>query len=156
MAETQALGVRMAELLRPGDVIALAGDLGTGKTAFTQGVARGLGIGAPVTSPTFTLINQYALPDGGRLQHVDCYRLTNAPAEMLDAGLTDLLDGEDIVVIEWADRIPELLLDEYLEIRFTYVDDERRRLCLMAHGARYEDFISRLLRCCWHSTLLPG
>jgi len=156
MAETQALGKCLGELLQPGDVVALAGELGAGKTAFTQGVARGLGIGALVTSPTFTLINQYALPGGGHLQHVDCYRLTDASAEMLDAGLTDLLGGEDIVIIEWADRIPELLLDEHLEIRFSYVNDEHRRFCFMAHGARYEEFIPRLLRCCSPLTLLPG
>jgi tRNA threonylcarbamoyladenosine biosynthesis protein TsaE len=144
-AETQGLGVALAQLLRSGDVIALAGDLGTGKTAFTQGLARGLGVTAPVTSPTFTLINQYVIPGGSaRLQHVDCYRLSNASAEMLDAGLTDLFAGENIVVIEWADRIPGLLPEECLKILFTYLADDRRCLCLNACGARYVALVGLL------------
>jgi tRNA threonylcarbamoyladenosine biosynthesis protein TsaE len=144
-ADTQRLGARLARWLCPGDVIALAGDLGTGKTTFTQGLARGLGIIVPVTSPTFTLMNQYAIGDGHtRLQHVDCYRLSNAPAEMLDAGLTDLLDQEDIVVIEWADRIPGLLPEECLEILFTYLSADRRCLCLKARGMRYVELVDLL------------
>ncbi len=109
VAQTQALGLRLASWLRNGDVLALAGDLGAGKTAFTQGVARGMGITVPVTSPTFVLINRYVAPDGRVLQHADCYRLADAPAEMWDIGLADLFAGDDIVVIEWADRIAGLL-----------------------------------------------
>ena len=107
-----------------------AGDLGAGKTTFTQGLARGLGIRAAVTSPTFVLINRYVGADGRVLQHADCYRLADAPAEMWDIGLADLFAGDDVVVIEWADRIPGLLPDEYLEITFAYLDEDRRRLCL--------------------------
>ena len=143
-AQTQALGARLAQRLQPGDVLALAGDLGAGKTAFTQGLARGLGISRPVTSPTFTLINQYRTPDGSILQHVDCYRLVNAPLEMWHAGLADLFDGDNIVVIEWADRIPGLLPEEHLEINFTYLGEGRRRLCLTAHGTRYVEMILEL------------
>jgi len=143
-AQTQALGARLAKQLQPGDVLALAGDLGAGKTAFTQGLARGLGISRPVTSPTFTLINQYRTPDGHILQHVDCYRLVNAPLEMWHAGLVDLFDDDNIVVIEWADRIPGLLPEEYLEIDFTYLGEGRRRLCFTAHGTRYVEMILEL------------
>ena len=82
VAQTQALGVRLASRLHSGDVLALAGELGAGKTAFTQGLARGMGITAAVTSPTFVLINRYLVPDGRVLQHADCYRLADAPAEM--------------------------------------------------------------------------
>jgi tRNA threonylcarbamoyladenosine biosynthesis protein TsaE len=135
-AETGRLGQRLAQPLRGGDVIALCGELGSGKTTFTQGLARGLGIRAAVTSPTFVLVNRYPAPDGRVLQHADCYRLTNAPLEMWDIGLTDLYEGDDIVVIEWADRIPGLLPNEYLEIAFTYLDENRRRLCFVAHGDR--------------------
>jgi tRNA threonylcarbamoyladenosine biosynthesis protein TsaE len=135
-AETGRLGQCLAQLLRGGDVIALTGELGSGKTTFTQGLARGLGIGAAVTSPTFVLVNRYPAPDGRVLQHADCYRLGNAPLEMWDIGLTDLYEGDDIVVIEWADRIPGLLPDEHLEIAFTYLDENRRRLCFVAHGDR--------------------
>jgi tRNA threonylcarbamoyladenosine biosynthesis protein TsaE len=137
VAETRAAGACLAGRLRHGAVLALAGDLGAGKTAFTQGVAAGLGITAPVTSPTFVLINRYRAPDGRILQHADCYRLANAPAEMWDIGLTDLMSGDEILVIEWADRIPGLLPDEHLAITFTYLDEHRRRLVFVAHGARY-------------------
>jgi tRNA threonylcarbamoyladenosine biosynthesis protein TsaE len=130
--------------LHPGDVLALRGDLGAGKTAFTQGLAAGMGIIATVTSPTFVLINRYHAPDGRVLQHADCYRLTDAPAEMWHIGLTDLMAGDDILVIEWADRIPDLLPDAYLEISFTYLDDDRRRLCFTAHGAYYADLLRQL------------
>ncbi|PKO21417.1 MAG: tRNA (adenosine(37)-N6)-threonylcarbamoyltransferase complex ATPase subunit type 1 TsaE [Chloroflexi bacterium HGW-Chloroflexi-1] len=142
-AETQTWGRRLAALLRPGDVLALAGDLGAGKTAFTQGLARGLGITEPVTSPTFTLINQYRTAEGIRLQHVDSYRLANAPLEMWDVGLADLFAGDDIVVIEWADRIPGLLPEERLEIVFSYLGEGWRRLCFKAHGARYVGMIGQ-------------
>jgi tRNA threonylcarbamoyladenosine biosynthesis protein TsaE len=134
--ETGRLGQRLAQPLRGGDVIALSGDLGSGKTTLTQGMARGLGIRAAVTSPTFVLVNRYQAPDGRVLQHADCYRLANAPLEMWDIGLIDLYEGDDIVVIEWADRIPSLLPDCYLEIAFTYLDDRRRRLHFVAHGER--------------------
>jgi tRNA threonylcarbamoyladenosine biosynthesis protein TsaE len=133
-AETGRLGERLAQFLRRGDVIALSGELGSGKTTFTQGLARGLGIRAAVTSPTFVLVNRYPAPDGRILQHADCYRLANAPLEMWDIGLTDLYEGDDIVVIEWADRIPGLLPDEYLEIVFMYLDENHRRMHFMAHG----------------------
>ncbi len=146
--ETQRWGARLAHSLRGGDVLALSGDLGTGKTAFTQGIARGLGITRPVTSPTFILVNQYPmpgqLPGGPALQHVDCYRLANAPVEMWDVGLADLLAGDDIVVIEWAERVPELLPSDYLEVRFTYLDEDHRRLCLIGHGARGEGMLDNL------------
>ncbi len=154
--ETQAWGARLARLLHGGDVLALSGDLGTGKTAFTQGLARGLGITRPVTSPTFILVNQYPVPGGpgaGRppgasrplaLQHVDCYRLANAPLEMWDMGLEDLMAGDDVVVIEWAERVPELLPADHLDIRFTYLDESHRRLCFVGHGRRWEGVVSKL------------
>ena len=75
------------------------------------------------------------------MQHADCYRLGDAAAEMWDLGLTDFLAGDDIVIIEWADRILSLLPAEYLEVRFTYVDDHRRRLCFVAHGSRFVDLL---------------
>lgn len=141
---TQALGARLASFLRPGDALALSGDLGAGKTAFTQGLARGLGITRPVTSPTFVLVNQYPVPGNGVLQHVDCYRLANAPLEMWDVGLSDLFAGDDIVVIEWADRIPELLPEDYLDVAFVYLDDTHRRLCFTGHGERYKQMLAHL------------
>ena len=142
--KTRELGARLAAWLNHGDVLALIGDLGAGKTAFTQGVAAGLGVHASVTSPTFVLINQYPTATGGALQHVDCYRLSNAPVEMWDLGLVDLFAGDDIVVIEWADRVGNLLPAEYVEVRFEYLDPERRRLTFVPHGARGVDLVCRL------------
>jgi tRNA threonylcarbamoyladenosine biosynthesis protein TsaE len=146
-AQTRALGAEVARLLDggAGAIIALAGDLGAGKTTFTQGLAQGLGIAAAVTSPTFVLINRYAGAGGRVLQHADCYRLSNAAAEMRDIGLVDLFEGDDIVVVEWADRIPGLFPDDYLEIAFAYVDENRRQICLTAHGPRYAALAARLV-----------
>jgi tRNA threonylcarbamoyladenosine biosynthesis protein TsaE len=145
-AQTQGLGVELARLLDgfSGAIIALAGDLGAGKTTFTQGLAQGLGIAASVTSPTFVLINRYVGADGRVLQHADCYRLSNAAAEMWDVGLVDLFAGDDIVVVEWADRIPGLFPEDYLAIAFAHVDENRRQICLTAHGARYAALLERL------------
>ncbi len=145
-AQTRALGAWLARMLGDpaGAIIALAGDLGAGKTTFTQGLAQGLGIRASVTSPTFVLINRYVGADGRVLQHADCYRLSNAAAEMWDVGLVDLFAGDDIVVVEWADRIPGLLPDDYLEIAFAYADENRRQICLTAHGARYAALLEQL------------
>ena len=143
-AETGRLGQNLARPLRGGDVLALSGELGSGKTTFTQGLARGLGICAAVTSPTFVLVNRYPAPDGRVLQHADCYRPANAPLEMWDIGLTDLYEGDDIVVIEWADRIASLLPDEYLEIAFTYLDENRRLMHFVAHGDRPAALVAAL------------
>lgn len=143
-AQTRALGARLGRLLARGDVIALSGDLGAGKTTFVQGLARGLGITAPITSPTFILVNRYRTPAGHQLQHADCYRLKDAPLEMWDLGLEDLLAGDDIVVIEWADRIPGLLPADYLDITFEYVDEARRRLAFRGHGTRWETLVREL------------
>ena len=142
VTQTQALGLRLAPWLRSGDVLALAGELGAGKTAFTQGLARGMGITATVTSPTFVLINRYVAPDGRVLQHVDCYRLADAPAEMWDVGLADLFAGDDVVVIEWADRIAGLLPDVLIRVDFTCLNETRRRLCFVANGTRYVELLT--------------
>ena len=143
-AQTRALGARVAQSLREGDILALVGDLGAGKTTFTQGLAHGLGIRAAITSPTFVLINRYRDGQGRTLHHADCYRLADAPVEMWDAGLADLFAGDDIVVVEWADRIPALLPEEFLEIAFAYLEEDRRRICLTAHGARYDALLQNL------------
>jgi tRNA threonylcarbamoyladenosine biosynthesis protein TsaE len=97
------------------------------------------------------LINRYVAPDGRVLQHADCYRLADAPAEMWDIGLADLFAGDDVVVIEWADRIAGLLPDEHLQVEFTYLSETRRRLGFAAHGTRYVE----LLTACY-SDLIPA
>lgn len=110
-------------------VIALYGDLGAGKTLFAQALARALGVTAPVTSPTFTLINEYDLPDGGTFFHVDTYRLHDALAEASALGLEELFD-QGIVVIEWAERIQPLLPARRLDIFIEYVGEDARRFTL--------------------------
>src|SRR5205823_505658 len=110
---TRALGRAVGEALRPGDVVALSGDLGAGKTAFVQGAAQGLGVSGPVVSPTFTLVREYA----GRVPvvHVDVYRLDRLQ-DVLDLGLEDYLDGGSVVFIEWGDVIQGLLPESWLGV----------------------------------------
>src|SRR5438105_1759607 len=101
---TQALAARLAQRLEAGDVLWLCGDLGAGKTTFTQGLGRGLGIAAPINSPTFVLIREYI----GRLPlcHIDLYRLGDA-REVAALGLSDYLAGDGVCVLEWAERLDE-------------------------------------------------
>lgn len=122
--ETEAAGARLAGRLQAGDVVLLYGDLGSGKTALTRGLAGGLGIDpADVSSPTFTLIQEYH----GRLTlyHVDLYRLDER--EVDDLGLEELVLGDGVVVIEWAERWRGRP-DDVVEVRLEHVDDDRRRI----------------------------
>ena len=107
--DTYVLGQKIGELVKPGTVISLVGDLGVGKTVFTQGLAKGLGITEPVNSPTFTIVQVY---DGGRLPfyHFDVYRIGDIE-EMDEIGYEDYFYGEGVCLIEWADLIRELLLE---------------------------------------------
>jgi tRNA threonylcarbamoyladenosine biosynthesis protein TsaE len=143
-AETQSIGAQLGAFLNGGAIITLAGDLGAGKTTFTQGLGAGLGVQGAITSPTFVLINRYKCADGRALQHADCYRLANAPLEMWDAGLSDLFLSDDVVVVEWADRIPGLLPAEYLDVVFEHGDGDARRVTLTARGARYAAILREL------------
>jgi tRNA threonylcarbamoyladenosine biosynthesis protein TsaE len=128
--ETQAVGEALAAAIRPGQVIALRGDLGAGKTTFVQGLARGLGVRSRVSSPTFVLVNEYTGTHGVRLAHVDTYRLgTFVHDEAEGMGLTELLeDAGAIIAIEWADRVQELLPVDYLLVELGYGEDEEERI----------------------------
>lgn len=134
--QTQRLGTRLAKQLKPGDVIALTGEIGAGKTTFVQGIAQGLRVppGA-VASPSFVLIREYR----GRipLVHADLFRLERL-AGAATVGLEEYYDGDGVTVIEWANRIPEILPPEFLEIQFEGVDPTSRRMTLIPHGKRYE------------------
>ena len=122
---TGDVGEAFARTLQPGDVVLLYGDLGAGKTAFVRGMARGLGADPEeVSSPTFTLIQQYAAPSL-TLYHVDLYRLE--PAEIEDLGLDELVSGDGIVAIEWADRWPGRP-DGVKEVRIDAVGESQRRV----------------------------
>jgi tRNA threonylcarbamoyladenosine biosynthesis protein TsaE len=125
--ETSAAGERLAALLQPGDVVLLYGDLGAGKTAFVRGMARGLGASADeVSSPTFTIVQEYAGPRA-MLYHVDLYRLE--PVEVDDLGLDELVSGDGIVAIEWAERWRGRPDDVY-EVRLEDAGDERRLIAI--------------------------
>lgn len=138
--ETERLGESLARLLGPGRVVLLYGDLGAGKTQLARGMARGLGVSEPVTSPTFTLINEY----DGRVPfyHSDLFRLSG-PAEVADLGLDDYLYGDGVTAIEWPERLGSLRPAEYLAITITPVADGRE-LTFTAAGSDYEELVTRL------------
>lgn len=123
---TRALAAEIASLSAPGDLIVLAGDLGTGKTAFAQGFARGLGVEEPVTSPAFILVRTY---DDGRLPlvHLDVYRLETMQ-EMVDLGIAELLDGGGVTLVEWGDAVTPALPADFLEVRLEATGDPDDRL----------------------------
>lgn len=123
---TVAFGRDFAASLRAGDVLALNGDLGAGKTHFVKGLAAGLGTTSAVTSPTFTLIHEYL---GGRLPlfHLDLYRLETGD-ELLRIGLDDYLDSSGVLAIEWAEKFPALLPPYTRWLRFTHRDDGGREV----------------------------
>ncbi len=126
VAETIALGERLAMELQRGDVVALSGELGAGKTALVKGIARGLGIKQDATSPTFTFIHEYG---GGRLPlfHIDLYRL-DAVEQALAIGIEDYLNPAGVTVIEWAEKIEHLLPEGTTQIRIESLGETRRRI----------------------------
>jgi tRNA threonylcarbamoyladenosine biosynthesis protein TsaE len=133
--ETQQYGAITGQLLRPGDLVLLQGPIGAGKTCFTQGLARGMGLSARVTSPSFTLANVYEPTSGGfPLYHLDLWRITS-PLEALGIGLEEYLAAEGVCVVEWPGVAEVVLPDEHLLIRFTVVGDGRV-LDFGARGAR--------------------
>ena len=125
--ETREAGERLGASLGPGDVVALTGELGAGKTCFVQGLARGLGAARWPTSPTFVLVNEYGadLP----IHHVDAYRVAG-PAEMVEVGLLELIDGDGVTVIEWADRVAALLPARTIHVAIDGVGDEPRTISI--------------------------
>jgi len=139
-AQTQRVGARLGELLEAGDVVLLEGELGAGKTVFAQGVARGLGIEDPVTSPTFTLIHEYE----GRLPlyHADLYRLAGA-ADALGIGLEEYLWGDGVTLIEWPDRATGLVPDVHLTVALRPISDTKRAIRLSAAGDRYTRLVAQ-------------
>ena len=123
--DTRSLGLEIADALEPGDVVALTGDLGTGKTALTKYIAEGLGVKEEISSPTFTIIKEYK---SGRLPlyHFDVYRLGSGD-ELLDTGAEELLDGDGACVIEWADIVADVLPADSLIVSLNYGDSENKR-----------------------------
>ena len=130
--ETARAGERLGQALGPGAVVALIGELGTGKTCFVQGLVRGLGARVWATSPTFVLVNEYR---GGRLpvHHVDAYR-TGSLAELQDLGLDELFGGDGVTVVEWADKLLPLLPADAIRVTIEGVGDEPRRITIEQPG----------------------
>jgi tRNA threonylcarbamoyladenosine biosynthesis protein TsaE len=140
LAGTEALGRRLGPLLFPGAVIALVGQLGAGKTHFTRAVAEGLQVRNPaaVNSPTFVLIQEY--PARLPIYHFDAYRL-NSAQDFADLGTDEYFHGDGVCLIEWADRFPDVLPAERLEVRIHILDPNRRRFDVTAVGSRYDQII---------------
>jgi tRNA threonylcarbamoyladenosine biosynthesis protein TsaE len=140
--KTMWLGQELGNQLAEGDVIALIGDLGGGKTWFTKGVARGLGIGSDsIVSPTFTLVNEYH--GIHPLYHIDLYRLTTN-SEVIALGLEEYLSGKGIAVIEWADRWPDELPEDTIQVELRMVNEHTRELRFSGTHARAREVLRRL------------
>ena len=141
--ETRQLAARLARHLAPGDVVALHGELGSGKTEFVHGLAQGLEVPSreAVASPSFTLIHEYL----GRLPliHLDLYRLETLPPEMLP-DLEEYLAGAGVVAVEWAERLGALLPPDHLEVRLAMAGDSDREFTFCAHGPRSEHLVRQL------------
>jgi len=145
--ETRALAERIGRLCAAGTVIALTGDLGSGKTAFVQGLARGMGVSdaCPVTSPSYTLVNQYPGAGGRILCHIDLYRLVH-PDQIEDLGTDDLLDGNHVTAIEWAHKFGPDLWKEDIDIALDIVEDTVRHIRVTPRTATGEALIEKLVR----------
>ncbi|MBB6622638.1 tRNA (adenosine(37)-N6)-threonylcarbamoyltransferase complex ATPase subunit type 1 TsaE [Clostridium gasigenes] len=136
--KTTVLGFNIGKLLNSGDIICLTGDLGTGKTHITKGIAKGLNIDDHITSPTFTIVNEY---DTGRLKlfHFDVYRV-NDPDEICAIGFDDYIFSDAVSIIEWANYIEEILPREYLHINIEKdlnIDENFRKITIIAYGDKY-------------------
>jgi tRNA threonylcarbamoyladenosine biosynthesis protein TsaE len=135
--QTRRIGSRLGTLIQPGDVLALSGDLGAGKTTFVQGIAEGWGSVDSVSSPTFVLVNIYRRLTGERLHHMDAYRIESA-LEAEDLDIEEMLSNGALIV-EWAERIRSALPAEYLSVQLSWVADEQRNLVFIPYGKRYEE-----------------
>lgn len=140
--ETQQFGERLGALLRPGDVVALIGELGSGKTTLIQGLARGLGIDpAKVKSPTFILLREYTGRVG--LIHIDGYRVKDA-SSVVWLDLEWVFSPSKVTVIEWADRVAGCLPEEYVELRLAHKTTNQRAIGVVTHGARSQQMLEQL------------
>ena len=140
--DTRAVAAVLAELLQPGDLVALSGELGAGKTTFVQGAAEGLGVQEPVASPTFVIVRHYQ----GRVPvaHIDVYRLERVQ-EVLDLGFEEILDGGSVVFVEWGDVIEALFPESYLSVELDASDsDDARTIRLTGHGPAWAPRWERL------------
>lgn len=138
--ETMSFAEKLGSLLQKGDVLTLAGDLGAGKTTFTKGLAKGLGVTRTVNSPTFTIIKEYS----GRLPlyHMDVYRLEDSDE---DLGFEEYFSGDGVCVVEWAVFIEDYLPQERLELVISHKGDDEREIQLKPIGSRYEERVKEIM-----------
>ena len=141
--ETRALGAFLGRRLAPGDVLALEGELGSGKTEFVQGLAQGLEVPpeVPVSSPSFSLVHEY--PGRVTLVHIDLYRLERVPPELMP-DLEEYLSGPQVAAVEWARRLAELLPPDHLEVRLEMAGETGRSFTFIAHGPRSRQLVAEL------------
>jgi tRNA threonylcarbamoyladenosine biosynthesis protein TsaE len=141
--ETKTLGKTIGETVTSGIVLALTGDLGSGKTSFVQGLAKGLEVPDEyyITSPSYTLINEY--PGRFPLFHVDLYRISN-PVDVEDIGLDEILNDHGIVAIEWADRMEPVWLSDHIDIQFEIMGDKTRKISIIPKGFKAEGCVKKI------------
>ncbi|MCP4373731.1 MAG: tRNA (adenosine(37)-N6)-threonylcarbamoyltransferase complex ATPase subunit type 1 TsaE [Deltaproteobacteria bacterium] len=141
--ETLSLGKDIGKMLNAGTIIALTGDLGSGKTSFVQGLAKGLDVSEKyyITSPTFTLINEY--PGRCRLFHVDLYRIEDL-LELEELGFYEILDSDSVTAIEWADRLMDDFPSDYIDMKFKILNDESRMINITAYGRENINVIEKM------------
>ncbi len=139
--QTRRIGMRLGEMLVPGDVIGLEGDLGAGKTTLVQGIASGWGSYDSASSPTYVLVNVYRRLDSKQLFHLDAFRLTS-PKEAIDLDIDAMLDQGPLLV-EWADRIEEALPEDFLWINMRFINDEQRDFIVHARGDRHKNLLEQ-------------
>lgn len=137
--ETELLGEKLASFLEPNDVLTLEGDLGAGKTTFTKGIAKGLGITRNVNSPTFTIVKEYEgiMP----LYHMDVYRLENSDE---DIGFDEYFNGNGVSVVEWANLIEEFLPEDRLDIKIEYDQENSRIIEFRYQSTHFETIVNKL------------
>ncbi len=140
--QTRRIGMLLGNVLEPGDLVCLQGELGAGKTTLVQGMAQGWGSLDPVSSPTFVLVNEYRRSDGNRLFHMDAYRLeSGAEAAELDL---DWMLAEGALVIEWPERVQSILPHQCLHVGLEAVAEEQRQMRFNARGLRYDRMMAQL------------
>lgn len=142
--QTKKLAKSLAKFLISGDIISLTGDLGAGKTCFTQGLALGLGVDLSITSPTFNILKEYQARL--LLYHFDAYRIESVN-DFFEIGYEEYFFGDGVTVVEWGDKIKSLLPDEYLEIEFKRIDDTTRELFIVPFGTRWKNIVEEWLKC---------
>jgi tRNA threonylcarbamoyladenosine biosynthesis protein TsaE len=143
LAETHDFGQALGSLAPARIILALIGDLGTGKTSLVQGIARGLDIPASyyITSPSYTLINEY--PGRSTLFHVDLYRIEN-PEDLNEIGFFDILEENGVIAVEWADKLGEDTFSEYMSLNIEYLGNDSRKISLTAYGLEAANLLKKL------------